>query len=67
MVLALVNIPLGMKIKRLSATIFILYAVWITLLAIMFIYLIWMKQEGIKMPNTKDETFDDDDCERKKI
>lgn len=66
MVLALINIPLGMKVKRLGATVFILYAIWITLLAAMFIYLIWMKQEGINMLNIKDETFEDDGCERKK-
>ncbi|EPB89652.1 hypothetical protein HMPREF1544_03584 [Mucor circinelloides 1006PhL] len=44
-VLALINIPLGMMIKRAPLSFFIVYAVWITILAGVYLYLTWMKEE----------------------
>ncbi|KAI8047935.1 hypothetical protein BDF21DRAFT_469258 [Thamnidium elegans] len=55
MVLALVNIPLGMKIKRFGYIGFGLYAGWVTLLTIAFTGLVWMKQEGIQIVDIKDD------------
>lgn len=47
--LALINIPLGMRIKKASLALYIVYGIWIALLGIMFLYLTWMKQEGVKL------------------
>ncbi|GAA5807664.1 hypothetical protein MFLAVUS_001035 [Mucor flavus] len=55
MVLALVNIPLGMKMKRFGYISFGLYAAWVTLLAIVFTGLIWMKQDGIQIVDINDD------------
>lgn len=47
--LALLNIPLGMRIKKASLALYIVYGIWIALLGIMFLYLTWMKQEGVRL------------------
>lgn len=43
------NIPLGMIIKRAPISLFILYAIWITLLAIVYMYLTWMKETQVPL------------------
>lgn len=55
LLLAIINIPLGMRIKRPPVTAYILYAIWLTVLAGAFTWLIWMK------PKEKEDDDDDDD------
>lgn len=53
-----------MKIKRASLAYYIVYGIWIGLLAIMFLYLNWMKQEGIQMKHETLKKVVDDDNEK---
>lgn len=59
MTMALVNIPLGLKIKRVGLPVFIVYAIYIALLAIGFIYLTCMKQEGTEINIIIDDNDND--------
>lgn len=49
---AAVNIPLGMKIKRAPIAAYILYALWLLGLVVLFTWLFWMKpQESVDDDN----------------
>jgi hypothetical protein len=61
MTCALVNIPLGMKIMRVGLPWFIVYAVYIALLAIGFIVLAFMKQEGTEINIIIDDSKEQQD------
>jgi H+/gluconate symporter-like permease len=47
MILALINIPLGMKLKQANTGCYIAYGVWVGILVIAFSMLIYMKQEEV--------------------
>ncbi|KAI7900703.1 uncharacterized protein BX663DRAFT_517334 [Cokeromyces recurvatus] len=53
LLLAAVNIPLGMRMKRVPLGMFIAYAIWMSILFITFICLIWMKEEK-SLPKIKE-------------
>jgi drug/metabolite transporter (DMT)-like permease len=43
--LALVNVGLGLKAKRAPTSVFVVFAIWLTFLAAVFAWLIWLKEE----------------------
>ncbi|KAI9473713.1 MAG: hypothetical protein EXX96DRAFT_579061 [Benjaminiella poitrasii] len=49
--LAAINIPLGMRIKKVPLGMFIAYAIWMAILIIAFICLVWMKEEERLVPS----------------
>jgi hypothetical protein len=63
MLAALINIPLGMRIKRAVTGFYVAYGVWIATLAIMFTVLVWMKPENKQVADDKDITTIMDDAE----
>jgi H+/gluconate symporter-like permease len=63
MLTALINIPLGMRIKKAGTGFYVAYGVWIAILAVMFTVLVWMKPENKQIADGKDITTIMDETE----